>query len=147
MLDPATDDVLAECSGPTADGRCPVSDAPPSTCTGLHLVGTPGTGGRGVSLTVTPCSLDGARSRLPAARHPTARKGTRNNRSRTPGGTPMAWLWWRQHRADRAEMVRIRLYLERRAAQRRLAECIIDARRHDDGIIRLDTGFGSGPVG
>ena len=59
----------------------------------------------------------------------------------------MAWLWWRQHRADRAEMVGIRLYLERRAAQRRLAECIIDARRHDDGIIRLDTGFGSGPVG
>ena len=74
MLDPATDDVLAECSGPTADGRCPVSDAPPYTCTGLHLVGTPGTGGRGVSLTVTACSLDGARSRLPAARHPTARK-------------------------------------------------------------------------
>lgn len=59
----------------------------------------------------------------------------------------MAWLWWRQHRADRAEMLVLRLYLERRAAQRRLAESIIDARRHDDAIIRLDTELGSGSVG
>jgi hypothetical protein len=53
MLDPATDEVLAECSGPTVDGRCPVSDAPPYICAGLHVVGTTGTDGRGVSLTVT----------------------------------------------------------------------------------------------
>ncbi len=70
MLDPATDDVLAECSGPTVDGRCPVSDAPPYMCAGLHLVGTPGTGGRGVSLTVTTmqpgrCPLSVAGSEAP----------------------------------------------------------------------------------
>ena len=38
MLDPATDEVLAECAGPTADGRCPVSDRPPYVCAGLRLV-------------------------------------------------------------------------------------------------------------
>ena len=53
MLDPATDEVLAECSGPTLDGACPVSDTPPYLCAGLHLVGTPGSDGHGVSLTVT----------------------------------------------------------------------------------------------
>ena len=53
MLDPATDEVLAECSGPTLDGACPVSDTPPYLCAGLHLVGTPGSDGPGVSLTVT----------------------------------------------------------------------------------------------
>jgi hypothetical protein len=37
MLDPATDDVLSVCSGPAADGRCPVADAPPYVCAGLHL--------------------------------------------------------------------------------------------------------------
>jgi phosphomannomutase len=43
-LDPATDDVLSVCSGPAADGRCPVADAPPYVCAGLHLVdaATPG---------------------------------------------------------------------------------------------------------
>ena len=38
MLDPATDEVLAECAGPDADGRCPVSDRPPYVCEGLRLV-------------------------------------------------------------------------------------------------------------
>ncbi len=52
MLDPATDEVLAECSGPTIDGRCPATDAPPYTCAGLHLVGTTGTDDEDVSLTV-----------------------------------------------------------------------------------------------
>ncbi len=52
MLDPATDEVLAECSGPTVDGRCPATDTPPYTCAGLHLVGTTGTDGQDVSLTV-----------------------------------------------------------------------------------------------
>jgi hypothetical protein len=55
----------------------------------------------------------------------------------------MAWLWWRQHRADRAEMLAIRHYLDRRAAQRQFPESISDARRHDDAIIRLDTELGT----
>ena len=38
MLDPVTDEVLAECAGPDADGRCPVSDRPPYVCAGLRLV-------------------------------------------------------------------------------------------------------------
>ena len=59
----------------------------------------------------------------------------------------MAWLWWRQHRADRAEGLAIRLYLERRTAHRQLAVSIIEARRHDDAITRLDTELGSGSVG
>lgn len=44
MLDPATDDVLSVCTGPAADGRCPVADEPPYVCAGLHLVdaATPG---------------------------------------------------------------------------------------------------------
>jgi hypothetical protein len=53
MLDPATDEVLAECGGPTVNGCCPMSDAPPYTCAGLHLVGTTETDGHRVSLTVT----------------------------------------------------------------------------------------------
>ena len=52
MLDPATDQVLDECSGPTPDGRCPVADSPPYICAGLHLVGVGGTPGQDVSLTV-----------------------------------------------------------------------------------------------
>jgi hypothetical protein len=38
MLDPTTDQILSECSGPTATGRCPAVDSPPYVC-GLHLVG------------------------------------------------------------------------------------------------------------
>ncbi len=38
MLDPSTDQILAECKGPTADGRCPAADKPPYICAGLHLV-------------------------------------------------------------------------------------------------------------
>ena len=53
MLDPVTDEVLAECGGPTDDGRCPVSDIPPYLCAGLHLVGPGGTEGHDVSFTVT----------------------------------------------------------------------------------------------
>ena len=65
MLDPATDEVLAECSGPDADGRCPVSDRPPYLCAGLHLVGTVGSPAHEVSVTVTTmepgrCPLAGA---------------------------------------------------------------------------------------
>ncbi len=47
----------------------------------------------------------------------------------------MAWLWWRQYRADRAEMLVLRLYLAGRDAQRQLAESIIDARRQEGGNI------------
>src|ERR1700721_2996123 len=39
MLDPTTDQILAECNGPTATGRCPAGDSPPYVCAGLHLVG------------------------------------------------------------------------------------------------------------
>jgi hypothetical protein len=44
---------MSECCGPSDDGRCPASDAPPYTCAGLHLVGATETDGRRVSLTVT----------------------------------------------------------------------------------------------
>jgi hypothetical protein len=53
MLDPVTDEVLAECQGPTADGRCPVSDRPPYVCAGLRLVASEQGAGNGVSFTVT----------------------------------------------------------------------------------------------
>jgi hypothetical protein len=39
MLDPTTDQVLAQCNGPAASGACPVADRPPYTCAGLHLLG------------------------------------------------------------------------------------------------------------
>ena len=52
MLDPATDQMLDECDGPTVDGRCPVADTPPYICAGLHLVGAE-EAGHAVSLTVT----------------------------------------------------------------------------------------------
>ena len=65
MLDPATDEILAECSGPSADGACPVSDTPPYLCAGLHLVGRSGADFKGVSLTVT--SMQPGRCPLAAA--------------------------------------------------------------------------------
>ena len=52
MLDPTTDQVLAECDGPDASGRCPMADRPPYICAGLHLIGT-GNGSRHRSLMVT----------------------------------------------------------------------------------------------
>lgn len=52
MLDPATDQVLDECDGPTVDGRCPVAHSPPYICAGLHLVSAEEAGPE-VSLTVT----------------------------------------------------------------------------------------------
>ncbi len=39
MLDPATDQLLAECAGPDASGRCPQAETPPYTCAGLRIVG------------------------------------------------------------------------------------------------------------
>ncbi len=53
MLDPSTDQVLEQCSGPTSDGRCPVSDKPPYICAGLHLIGVGGLSDHEISLTVT----------------------------------------------------------------------------------------------
>ncbi|MFI5287214.1 MAG: hypothetical protein ACHQ4F_12945 [Candidatus Dormibacteria bacterium] len=53
MLDPSTDQVLEQCSGPTSDGRCPVSDKPPYICAGLHLIGVGGLPGHDISLIVT----------------------------------------------------------------------------------------------
>jgi nitroimidazol reductase NimA-like FMN-containing flavoprotein (pyridoxamine 5'-phosphate oxidase superfamily) len=52
MLDPTTDQVLAECAGPDARGRCPTADRPPYICAGLHLIGT-GDGSGSESFTVT----------------------------------------------------------------------------------------------
>jgi hypothetical protein len=52
MLDPTTDQVLAECDGPDASGRCPMADRPPYICAGLHLIGTGDGAGHG-EFTVT----------------------------------------------------------------------------------------------
>jgi hypothetical protein len=57
----------------------------------------------------------------------------------------MAWLWWQQHRADRAEARAIRLYIERGAGQRELRDCIIDAGRRDEAMVRLNTALGGDP--
>lgn len=38
MLDPVTDQILAECAGPDATARCPLAETPPYTCAGLRLV-------------------------------------------------------------------------------------------------------------
>jgi hypothetical protein len=69
MLDPSTDQVLEQCSGPTSDGRFPVSDKPPYVCAGLHLIGVGGPSGHEISLTVTTmepgrCPLTVAKDRL-----------------------------------------------------------------------------------
>ena len=53
MLDPTTDQVLAECNGPDVDGRCPELNAPPYICAGLHLVGEGDTPDQEVSVTIT----------------------------------------------------------------------------------------------
>jgi hypothetical protein len=53
MLDPVTDEVLAECGGPEADGRCPVTDRPPYVCAGLRLVAREEGAGNGATFKVT----------------------------------------------------------------------------------------------
>ena len=53
MLDPTTDQILSECSGPTETGRCAVMDSPPYVCAGLHLVGVGELPDQNVSFTVT----------------------------------------------------------------------------------------------
>jgi hypothetical protein len=57
----------------------------------------------------------------------------------------MAWLWWQQHRADRAEARAMRLYVERRAGQREVRDRTIDTRRRDETIVRLNTALGGDP--
>jgi len=52
MLDPATDQIVSMCEGPTEDGRCPRTNEPPYLCQGLHLVGARGTPEQGLSFTV-----------------------------------------------------------------------------------------------
>jgi hypothetical protein len=47
MLDPTTDQVLAECQGPDASGRCPMADRPPYICAGLHVIGSRADSGHG----------------------------------------------------------------------------------------------------
>lgn len=51
-VDPATDQVLWVCSGPNAEGRCPVAEEPPYVCQGLKLVATHGTKRDGASFVV-----------------------------------------------------------------------------------------------
>jgi hypothetical protein len=53
MLDPVTEEVLAECAGPDADGRCPFSDRPPYVCAGLKLVAREEGAGNGATFQVT----------------------------------------------------------------------------------------------
>ena len=67
MLDPVTDQVLAECSGPAADGKCPQTARPPYICEGLHLVDAEGGPARDLSLTVT---MDPGRCPLAALGEP-----------------------------------------------------------------------------
>jgi len=50
----------------------------------------------------------------------------------------MAWLWWRQHRADYAEVRAMRTYLRRRAGHRAFCECVIGASRRADAMVRLN---------
>ncbi|MHB8487636.1 MAG: hypothetical protein ACYDC4_00365 [Candidatus Dormibacteria bacterium] len=57
----------------------------------------------------------------------------------------MVWLWWHQHRADRAEGQAIRRYLEWRAAQQQRYGSVGDARRQDDATARLNTPLGGDP--
>lgn len=52
MLDPTTDQVLAECTGPDASGRCPIAEHPPYICAGLHVIAIGDDSWHG-SLTVT----------------------------------------------------------------------------------------------
>jgi hypothetical protein len=68
MLDPSTDQVLEECSGPTSEGRCPVSDEPPYMCAGLHVIGVGDPPGPEVSFTVT--NMEPGRCPLTAAQEP-----------------------------------------------------------------------------
>ncbi len=63
MVDPVTDEVLAECAGPDADGRCPVSDRPPYMCAGLRLIAREEGPGNGASFMVTEMQ----RGRCPVA--------------------------------------------------------------------------------
>jgi hypothetical protein len=52
MADPATDQVLWACSGPTAEGRCAIAERPPYVCQGLRLVAAHYTGRDGSSFVV-----------------------------------------------------------------------------------------------
>jgi hypothetical protein len=47
MLDPTTDQVLAECDGPDANRPVPDGRPPPYLCAGLHLIGTGDGSGHG----------------------------------------------------------------------------------------------------
>lgn len=52
MVDPATDQVLWVCSGPTIEGQCPIAEKPPYVCQGLRLVAASGTAHDGWSVVV-----------------------------------------------------------------------------------------------
>ncbi len=63
MLDPATDQVLWACSGPTPEGDSPIAGEPPYMCQGLRLVAARGTAHDGLSFAVDTA----VRGRCPAA--------------------------------------------------------------------------------
>ena len=52
MLDPATDQFLWTCSGPTSQGECTIAHNPPYVCQGLRLVAVRGTASDGSSMVV-----------------------------------------------------------------------------------------------
>jgi hypothetical protein len=69
MLDPTTDQVLAECDGPDVRGRCPMADRPPYICAGLHLIGIGDGSGHG-EFTVT--KMEPGRCPIAAVNQPRA---------------------------------------------------------------------------
>jgi hypothetical protein len=50
----------------------------------------------------------------------------------------MAWIWWQQRRADRAESRSITAYLQQRDASRILWDVVVEARRDADARLRLE---------
>jgi hypothetical protein len=50
----------------------------------------------------------------------------------------MAWIWWQQRRADRAEGRSIREYLQQRETNRVLCDLVVEARREAEARLRLE---------
>lgn len=77
MLDPTTDQVLAECHGPDAGGQCPMADRPPYVCAGLHVIGSGDDSGYG-SFTVT--TMEPGRCPIAVVKEPRSRLRTDSSR-------------------------------------------------------------------
>jgi hypothetical protein len=50
----------------------------------------------------------------------------------------MAWMWWQQRRADHAESLSIKSYLQQRDASRVLWDVVVEARREAEARLRLE---------